>query len=99
MSVWRFWRISRDINVDFNSTDTDLKTTLEGTTKGVTKIFFYSFWDLSLHKNCNLFLELLPNTTTQANWKLTNPSGATYSGPPGTYNQFTLPRDLVLTKQ
>lgn len=91
--------IGQDINNENIPLGNDLNITLYGFTKSPTEIWFVRFWDLTLHKNCNLFMRLLPNTTTQATWKLTNPNGTRYSGPPGTYNQFTLPRDLVLNKQ
>lgn len=91
--------IGQDINNENIPLGNDLNITLYGFTKSPTEMWFVRFWDLTLHKNCNLFLKLLPNTTTQATWKLTNPNGTRYSGPSGTYNQFTLPIDLVLTKQ
>jgi hypothetical protein len=75
----------RDVNTDFDSTFVDPKITLEGINRGATTIFFYAFWDLVTHKNGNLYFELLPNSTTQATWKLRG--------------QTVLPQDLILTKQ
>ena len=91
--------IGRDINVDFSSNDADFKTTLNGSCYPSTpnNIFFTRFWDLSLHKNFNLFLNMLPGSTTQATWKLRQPRGV-YVGPPGKNGLFTLPRDLIMTK-
>lgn len=78
--------VGRDINVDFNSTASDLKTTLRGTAYDTrpNEVFFYTCWDLVTHKSVNLYFELLPSSTTQATWKLKGNS--------------VLPRNLVLTK-
>jgi hypothetical protein len=62
----------------------DLQITLYGVYRTVTEIWFVRFWDLSTHKKCNLSFELLPNSTTQARWKLRG--------------QTVLPQDLILTK-
>lgn len=91
--------VGQNINAENILPGSDLQITLYGFTKKPTEIWFNRFWDLTLHKKCHLFFELLPNSLTQATWKLTNPNGPRYMGPTGTYNQFTLPRELVLTKQ
>ena len=89
----------KSINADSIPLGNDPEITLYGFTKNSRQIWFNRFWDLSLHNNCHLFFELLPGSLTQASWTLTNPDGSTYQGPSGTYNQFTLPRNLTLTKQ
>lgn len=93
----------QNIGLNYNNEETPLGTdpriTLFGFTRKPTEIWFTSFWDLTLHKNCHMFFELLPNSTTQAKWILTNPNGVVYDGPAGTQSQFTFPRNLVLTKQ
>ena len=90
--------IGRNINLDFDSTFTDLRITMQGITRGARKILFHRFWDITLHKRCNVNFELLTNSLTQAKWQLTNPPSTKYTGPPGTYDLFTLPRALTFTK-
>lgn len=94
-----FPHIGQSINDENIPLGNDLEITLYGFTKNPREIWFHRFWDLTLHKNCHVFFKLMPGSLTQATWKLTNPDGSTYQGPPGTYNQFTLPRNMVLTKQ
>ena len=91
--------IGRDVNLDFNDNSVDAKTTLKGMTyrSNNREAFFYTFWDLSLHKNFNLWLNLLPNSTTQATWVLKQPRGL-YVGPEGLNGVFSMPKNLVLTK-
>jgi hypothetical protein len=93
-----FQYIGRNVNVDANSHDVDFKTTLLGSTRTPTAVYFRTFWDLTLHKNCYLYFRLLSGSTTQATWKLKEADGI-YNGPSGTYGKFTLPKSLVLTKQ
>ncbi|HRB30516.1 MAG TPA: hypothetical protein PK872_03295, partial [Ferruginibacter sp.] len=78
----------------------DLKSTLGGMTYSSNnrQAYFYSFWDLVLHKNFNLWLTLLPGSTTQATCKLTQSRGGLYAGPEGLNGVFSMPKNLVLTK-
>ena len=62
----------------------DLLVTLYGFSKSQNRIWFVGFWDLNTHKNCELFFELLPNSTTQAKWNLRG--------------NTVLPYNLILTK-
>ena len=62
----------------------DLLVTLNGFSKSQNRIWFVGFWDLNTHKNCELFFELLPNSTTQAKWNLRG--------------NTVLPYNLILTK-
>ncbi len=91
--------IGRNVNLDNNDPSTDLKNTMEATVYSTSsnRAFFYSIWDLSLHKNFNLWLTLLPNSTTQATWVLKQPRGL-YVGPEGLNGGFLMPKNLVLTK-
>lgn len=79
--------VGRDVNIDFNSSAADLKTTLRGGTysSNPNKVFFHTFWDLNKHQSSDLYFELLPNSTTQVSWTLRGNS--------------VLPKNLVLTKQ
>lgn len=88
----------RDVNIDFNSTDTDYKTTINGNSRYSNAVLFRTFWDLTLHKNFYLYLTLLPGSLTQASWRLVEPPGI-YTGPNGTAGMFTLPKNITLTKQ
>jgi uncharacterized protein DUF6705 len=90
--------VGRDVNIDSNSTSLDFKTTLNGNTRSSTAVLFRTFWDLTLHKNFELYFSLLPGSTTQATWKLTEPQGI-YNGPNGTSGMCTLPKSLTLIKQ
>lgn len=92
--------IGRDINLDFNDATPDAKTTLLGTvySTSTNKAYFYSFWDLSLHKSFNLWLTFLPGSTTQATWKLSQGRGGLYAGPSGSNGIYSMPKQLVLTK-
>lgn len=89
--------VGRDINIDFNSNDQDLKTTLRGNTRTPNRVLFRTFWDLTLHKDCYLYFTLVQGSTTQAVWELTDPQGI-YGGPIGTIGKFTLPKNLILNK-
>ena len=75
------------LNFDSSSVPlgTDLKVTLYAFSRTPTRIWFVGFWDLITHKECQLYFELLPNSTTQASWNL--------------YGQTQLPTNLILTKQ
>ena len=92
--------IGRNVNLESDSSNVDLKTTLQGTThaNNPNQVYFYSFWDVVLHMNFNIFFTLQPGSTTKANWVLRQPRGL-YVGPPGLNGVFTLPKQLVLTKQ
>lgn len=90
--------LGRDVNIDYGSSDIDLKVTLRGISRGTTSVHFPVFWDLTLHKSCVLDLTLLSGSTTQATWRLKDGNGV-YAGPVGTSGAFTLPTNLVLTKQ
>jgi hypothetical protein len=87
-----------DINTVLHNKDGVINITLMGKAKNATTTWFYNFWDITLHKYCSAYLTLLPGSTTRANWKLNDTEGI-YSAPAGTYDHFTLPRDMVLTKQ
>lgn len=91
--------VGRDVNIDFNSNSLDMKTTLHGSSyqNNPNEVFFTRFWDLSLHKNFELFFTMLPNSTTQVNWVLKQPRGI-YVGPPGLNGIYSLPKQLTLTK-
>ena len=92
--------LGRNVNLDFNETGSDLKTTLNGTVYNskVNQAFFYTFWDLALHKNFNLWLTLLPNSTTQATWELKQGRGGLYVGPPGLNGVYSMPKQINITK-
>ncbi len=66
--------------------------TLAGFTKVWNKLWFIRMYDLTLHKLRQATFELLPNSTSQALWKLGNGHNSG-SGP------FTLPSDIIFTKQ
>lgn len=55
-----------------------------------------SFDDLTKNKSCDLYLTMTDNTYTQMNWKLMESRGIT---PQGFQYGFTLPINVVLTKQ
>ena len=92
--------LGRNVNLDFNETGSDLKTTLNGTVYNskVNQAFFYTFWDLALHKNFNLWLTLLPNSTTQATWELKQGRCGLYVGPPGLNGVYSMPKQIIITK-
>ena len=92
--------IGQSINSEYNDLGLDMKTTLTGCTYSriPNEVYFYCFWDLVLHMNFNIFFTLQPGSTTKANWELRQPRGL-YIGPPGLNGVFTLPKQLVLTKQ
>jgi hypothetical protein len=77
--------VGLDINTDYNSSDVHMKTTLSGTSRGANKAWFDTFWSLTELRSNELSLEMLPNSTTQAKWKLKGSS--------------PMPSDLILTKQ
>ncbi len=93
-----FQNIGFNINTVDDSPASSRKITLQGESWGSNAIFIYLFNDLSFERHCNLDFELLPNSTTQASWKLRNPPGL-YVGPPAANGKFTLPKNLILTKQ
>ena len=64
----------------------------------MNQAFFYTFWDLALHKNFNLWLTLLPNSTTQATWELKQGRGGLYVGPPGLNGVYSMPKQIIITK-
>ncbi len=70
----------------------DLYITLYGFTKSWNKIRFVRMFDMTLKKKRLATFDLLPNSTSQAFWKLTNGHNSG-SGP------FTLPSDIIFTKQ
>lgn len=76
-----------NINGEDSYNGSDLRITLRGNTRAQIpkRLWFYTFWDLTLHKRSYVYLTLLPNSTTQASWNLRG--------------QSVLPSDLVLTKQ
>jgi hypothetical protein len=89
--------IGRDENLDNLSNDIDAKNTLRGHAKNSNSIWFTTFWDLTLHKRFYLFLTLIPNSTTQAGWKL---RAADHTAKSTTKcGNCVLPKDLILTKQ
>ncbi len=92
--------IGRNENLDYNDNSLDFKNTLLGTVYNTkpNEVFFLTCWDLVLHKNFNLWLTLLPGSTTQATWKLTQGRGGLYAGPEGLNGIFSMPKNLVLTK-
>jgi hypothetical protein len=89
--------VGRDENLDHTSNDAIPKSTLRGHAKDTNTIWFTGCRDLTLNKNCYLFLYMLPNSTTQAKWTLQG-TGGIYNGPPGTEGLYTLPREIILTK-
>lgn len=72
--------------------------TLLGTTqvRNNNEVYFTKFWDLQKNKKCELRFRMLPGSTTQATWKLSNPRGLKYGS---TDFSFSFPSDLVFTKQ
>ena len=90
--------IEFNINSEDDSPASSRKITLVGKiSESPISVLFYLFKDLSLAKHCNLDFKLLPNSTTQASWKLRNPPGL-YVGPPAANGKFTLPKNLILIK-
>ena len=92
--------LGRDVNLDFNDNSIDLKSTLGGMTYSSNnrQAYFYTFWDLALHKNFNLWLTLLPNSTTQATWELKQGRCGLYVGPPGLNGVYSMPKQIIITK-
>jgi hypothetical protein len=92
--------ISRNINIDFDDNSLDFKNTLFGTVYNTkpNEVFFITLWDLVLHKNFELWFTLLPNSTNQAVWKLTQGRGGLYAGPHGLNGVYSLPKEIILNK-
>ena len=84
-------------NYDSSFNLNNVKSTLIGATQKPTNLYL-SFTDLTLNKREELWFTLLPNSLTQATWKLREARGL-YMGPSGTAGRITLPKDIVLTKQ
>jgi hypothetical protein len=72
-------------------------TSLFGGLLGPNKIYFTTCKDITKNKKGEMRFKMLPNSTTQAIWELRNTRGIT-TIPNFDYN-FTMPEDLIFTKQ
>jgi hypothetical protein len=79
-------------------TGLNTQASMFGSTQKPTNIYFTTFRDLTLNKRCDAYFTLLPNSTTQAKWIVKDPRGI-YRGPQGTISMYTLPSNIVFTKQ
>ncbi len=72
------------------------RVTLFGSTQSPDQVFFTKFWDYGKNKSGDLYFTMLPNSITQATWKLLNSRGMKV----GNFDfAFSLPTNLTLTKQ
>jgi hypothetical protein len=82
------------IGQEFDTQNTPLgadpKNTLYGFTQkpAHNRVWFAGFYDLTIHKDCYAYLEMLPNSTTQAKWTIKSLTA-----------QSVLPSNIVFTKQ
>lgn len=75
----------------------DEKTYMFGGSHGPNRLELY-VPDMLIEKTEILTLTMLPGSTTQATWELSE-GRCFYLGPQGTIGKMTLPRNLVVTKQ
>lgn len=72
------------------------RVSLFGNTRTPDEVYFTKFWDYGKNKKCDLYFAMVSGSTTQATWKLVNPRGMKV----GNFDfGFSLPTDLILTKQ
>jgi hypothetical protein len=96
-----FQYIGRDINIDYNINNLDLKTTIHGFDRFANKnsLYFLRFWNLSEHQNYEANFTINSGSTTQGVLKITNRTGIKYVDHTGTISLIPKwPRNITLTK-
>jgi hypothetical protein len=94
-----FQYIGRDENLDDTPPNSlDVKNTLFGFSKTPGKAYFTDFWNLTYHRSDEMYLTFLPNSTTQVAMKIRGHNGV-FNGLPKDRHKYSMPTNLILTKQ